>query len=89
MRGGEGEGALTADSQHVGVDVGDGDVNVGVAIVNVGVLKHAEGDVSGTTGHIKNSLRLSQRGSCAGIQGGNEMVPWKMSVIFGNEQGRA
>ncbi len=45
-------GALAADLEHVGVDVGDGDMGAGPAGVG-----HAEGDVAGAAGQIEQRER--------------------------------
>ena len=50
-------------------------MKIGVAVVDVGVLKHAESNITGTTSYIENVLRLAHRVGCAGVEGRNEMVP--------------
>lgn len=57
MRGGQGEGgALFADGEHVGVDVGDGDADVWVAVEVVGVGEVAEGDVACAACYVEDVL---------------------------------
>lgn len=77
MGGGKVERALTTDAQHVGVDVGDGDGDVGVGVVDVSVLQHTKGNISGTTGNIENALGLTRRVGSARIERGDKVVPEK------------
>jgi hypothetical protein len=75
VRGGQGEGALAADVEHGRVDVRDGDVHVGVSVVRVRVLEHAEGDVARAAGDVEDLLGLAERVRVAGVQGRDEVVP--------------
>lgn len=56
VRGREREGAVAADLEHGWVDVGDCDVDVGVAVVGVRVLEHSEGNVACTASHVEDLL---------------------------------
>lgn len=75
VRGRERERALAADLEHVWVDVGYRDVDVGVGVLLGGVLEHAEGNVAGATGDVEDLLGLAEGGRRAGVQGGYKVVP--------------
>lgn len=78
--GGEVEGALLANGQHVRVDVGYGDVDVWVCVVDVCVLEHAEGDVARAAGYVEHSLGFAEGRGCSRVEGGDEMVPLEACV---------
>jgi hypothetical protein len=71
---------LLALGQHVGVDVCDGDVGVGVVVDVAGVVEHAECDVARATGDVKDVPALVARGRgggqrvAAGVQVAHEVV---------------
>lgn len=48
------QGTLFALSEHVGVDVCDGDFGVRVVVDGRGVVEHAEGDVARAAGDVEN-----------------------------------
>lgn len=48
-----------ANGEHCWVDVGDGDVDVRVAIVSMRVVDHAESDVASAAGHVEDLLWLA------------------------------
>lgn len=80
VRRGQGEGALAADVEHGRVDVRDGDVHVGVSVVRVRVLEHAEGDVARAAGDVEDLLGLAEGVRVAGVQGRDEVVPASLLV---------
>lgn len=81
LRGWEGGAALFADGQHGGVDVGNGDAHVLVAVDDVRVVKHAEGDIAGAAGDVEDVLGGERGGAGGGeggeawVEGGDEVVP--------------
>lgn len=66
---------MLPDSKHVGVDVGDCDVNIRVAVNIVGMVQYAEGNITGAAGDIENSLGSTERRCCSWVEGGDEVIP--------------
>lgn len=71
---GKGKGTLATDSQHVGVDVGNDNGDIGIAIELVGVLKVTEGNITSSTSDIQNALRLSRGVRSTRVQRGDKVV---------------
>lgn len=67
MGGGEIEGALAANLEHVGIDVRYRDVDVGVGVLFRRVFEHAKGNVARAAGDVENLLRLAERCCRAGV----------------------
>lgn len=61
--------ALAALSKHVGVDIRDSDAGVGGVVDVVGVVEHAEGDVTGAAGDVEDVPALRGGGAGGGCQG--------------------
>ena len=59
LAGREGFGALLADGEHGRVDIGDGHAHRGVFIEDMGVVKHAKCDVTGSAGDVEDMLRAT------------------------------
>lgn len=74
VRGGQRERALTADLEHGWVDVGDGDVDVGVGVLAVRVLEHAEGNVARAARDIEDLLWAAEGRRGAGVKGADKVV---------------
>lgn len=78
-------GALAADGEHGGVDVGDGDAHVGVGVDNVRVVQVAEGNVAGAAGNVEDVLG-GRWGGCgcvvAWVEGGDVVVSVVVLVSF-------
>jgi hypothetical protein len=49
-------------------------VDVGVEVLGVRVLEHAESDVTGAAGYVEDSLGLALRRCGAGVERGNKVV---------------
>ena len=75
MRCGKEETALATNFQHVRVDIGDGQMDVRVGVLDVRVRKHTERDVTCSAGDVENALRLGRRRGVSGIERGDEVVP--------------
>lgn len=67
MGGRESEGSLTSDFKHGWVDVGNGDMDVMVAVLDMRMLEHAEGNVTGASGDVEDSLQLALGVCGAGV----------------------
>lgn len=75
LGGGQGGGALFSDGEHGRVDVGYGDVDGGVGVYVVRVVKHAEGDVAGASRYVENALRFrGDGGGEAGVERGHKVI---------------
>lgn len=77
---GKGKGSLAADGQHVGVDVGNDNGDIGIAIELVSVLKVTEGNITSSTSDIENTLRLARGVRSTRVQRGDKVVPRKSIV---------
>ena len=85
---GKGKGTLATNGQHVGVDVGNYNGDIGIAIELVGVLKVTEGNVTSSTSDIENTLRLSRGVRSTRVQRGDKVVPRKsiVSTVTGTRE---
>lgn len=86
MGGGEVEGVVVVDGEYGWVDVGDGDVDVWVEVLGVGVLEYVKGDIVGVVGYVEDFLGLILGGCCVGVEGGDEVVfeYWVSMLVLGS-----
>ena len=72
---GERKRTLATNCQHIGVDVGDNNGDIGVAVELVGVLKVSESDIASSASNVENALRLTRGVRSTRVEGRNKVVP--------------